>query len=248
MTNHSQANHADHDQLAVAALAAGDAVGAELERAQGLVADCADCAELFSDLRVLQSATASLPALRRTRDFRLSEADAARLRPRGWRSILAAFGSPRLAFSQPLAVGMATLGIVGLLVASLPGPLMTATAPASDGGASVEMAPEAAPAASPDDLLKTEATGPLPSGAPGDATMPEPVPAETPATALVPAPSPADGTAAERTGAQADLGFDSGARDTTDVGATPWLAALSALLLVVGVALLAAGRLARRAR
>jgi len=246
MTNGSHSDHADHDQLAVASFAAGDAVDLELERARQLVAGCASCAALFADLQALQAATASLPAPRRIRDFRLTEADAARLRPRGWRSILAAFGSPRLAFTQPLAVGMATLGIVGLLVASLPGPLMTATAPASDGGATVEMAPEGAPAGS-DDLLKTEATGPLASAAPGDATMPA-APAETPSTALVPAPSPAEGTAAERTDAQADLGFDSGTRELGDTSGTPWLTALSALLLVVGVALFAAGRLARRAR
>lgn len=247
MTSGSHPDHADHDELAVAAFAAGDAVDLELERAQQLVAGCADCAALFADLQALQAATAALPAPRRTRDFRLTEADAARLRPRGWRSLLAAFGSPRLAFTQPLAVGMATLGIVGLLVASLPGPLMTATAPASDGGATVEMAPEGAPAG-PDDLLKTEATGPLASAAPGDATIPGPAPAETPSTALVPAPSPAESTAAARTDAQADLGFDGGSREPGETGGAPWLTGLSALLLVVGVALFAVGRLARRAR
>jgi hypothetical protein len=110
------------------------------------------------------------------------------------------------------------------------------------------MAPEAAPAGSADDLLKTEATGPVASGAPGEATTPEPAPAETPSTALVPAPSPGEGTAADRTNAQANLGFDEGARDGAEPAQAPWLTALSALLLVVGVALFAAGRLARRAR
>ena len=45
----------------------------------------------------------------------------------GWRRFVAAFGSPRDVFSRPLAVGLTTLGLAGLLLASAPSIL-----PASD--------------------------------------------------------------------------------------------------------------------
>ena len=66
------------------------------------------------------AATAGLPAPRRTRDFRLTDADAARLRQTRWRRLLGRFGDPRLAFTRPLATGLVTLGIAGLVLASAP--------------------------------------------------------------------------------------------------------------------------------
>ena len=59
----------------------------------------------------------------RTRDFRITAADAARLRPRGWRGLLDAIGGARASFSRPLAAGLTTLGLVGLLVTTIPGAL-----------------------------------------------------------------------------------------------------------------------------
>ena len=84
------------------------------------MAGCPACAELLADLRAIATATAALPAPRRTRDFRLTDADAARLRPAGWRGLVARFGSPSFAFTRPLAAGLATLGIAGLLFATIP--------------------------------------------------------------------------------------------------------------------------------
>src|SRR5215213_1978460 len=43
--------HADHDLELIAAYAAGDATGPELEHASALVASCGDCAALHHDLR-----------------------------------------------------------------------------------------------------------------------------------------------------------------------------------------------------
>lgn len=111
---------ADHDETLVARLAADDLAPRELEVARAQVADCSACAELLADLRSIASATARLPAPQRTRDFRLTEADAARLRPAGWRGLLARLGSPDFAFAKPLAGGLAALGIAGLILASLP--------------------------------------------------------------------------------------------------------------------------------
>ena len=68
--------------------------------------------------------TAALPA--RPRDYTLSDADAARLRPAGWRRWLAAIGTSRDAVTRPLAVGLTTLGLAGLLVATVPGALPSA--------------------------------------------------------------------------------------------------------------------------
>src|SRR2546428_10332086 len=90
--------HSEHDVLLVAAAASGDLDGPELNRALDQTQTCAECADLLSDLRAIASATAALPAARRTRDFRLTEADAARLRPRGWRRLVRAFAEPRFGF------------------------------------------------------------------------------------------------------------------------------------------------------
>jgi hypothetical protein len=119
--------HETHDLELVAAFAAGDATGPALDAATTLVASCATCAQLHQDLRSIAAAMPAVPAPARTRDFRISHEQAARLRPTGIRGILAAFGSPRLSFAAPLGTGMAALGIIGVLVASGGAPLGGAT-------------------------------------------------------------------------------------------------------------------------
>jgi hypothetical protein len=147
---------ADHDETLVARLAANDLAARELEAARAQVAECPACAQLLVDLRSISSATSALPAPRRTRDFRLTEADAARLRPAGWRGLLARLGSPGFAFARPLAGGLAALGIAGLILASLPsgfGGAGGASQPIfrdAAGGAATSAAPAAAPALVPD--------------------------------------------------------------------------------------------------
>jgi hypothetical protein len=111
----------DHDETLVARLFADDLAGREADAARALVAECPACAALLADLRALASATTALPATRRPRDFRLTQADAARLRPGGWRQFLRRFGDPDLSFTRPLAMGLTTLGIAGLLLTALPG-------------------------------------------------------------------------------------------------------------------------------
>ncbi len=119
---------ADHDETLIARLAADDLTEGEVAHAQQLVGSCPACAELHADLRSIMAATAGLPAPQRTRDFQLTEADAARLRGTGWRRLLGRFGDPRLAFTRPLATGLVTLGIAGLVLASLPSFLSSASA------------------------------------------------------------------------------------------------------------------------
>jgi hypothetical protein len=110
--------HPGHDLELIAAYAAGDATGPELERATALVAECDDCAALHHDLRSIAAAMPELPAPARTRDFMLTPEQAAGLRPTGIRGLLATLSGPRFSFATPLGTGLAALGIVGVLVAS----------------------------------------------------------------------------------------------------------------------------------
>ena len=127
-------SHAGHDREAIAAFAAGDAPESDRTRAESLIHDCRDCARLADDLRAIAAATRGLPAPSGTaRDFRLSAADAARLRGGPWRRVARALGlsawNPR-----PFAAALTTLGVAGLLLAVLP------FAPLGSGGARPEAA------------------------------------------------------------------------------------------------------------
>jgi hypothetical protein len=142
--------HESHDLLLVAASAADDASPADRERALTLVETCTDCATLAADIRAIASATAVLPAPVRPRDFRLTEADAARIRPTGWRRALRSLAGPRLAFTRPLAAGLTTLGLVGVIVTSVPmGMFSAATGGAASGPGGDSGAAAQAPAATP---------------------------------------------------------------------------------------------------
>jgi hypothetical protein len=68
----------------------------------------------------LSAATRAMPTPRRPREYTLTQEDAARLRPAGWRRWIATIGTSRDAFSRPFAVGLTTLGLAGLLVATVP--------------------------------------------------------------------------------------------------------------------------------
>lgn len=112
--------HATHDRILVASLVGRSAGDSERGRAEAQVAACGECALLFDDLVALSAAIHALPAPSRSREFTLSPEDAERLRVRGWRRLFAAIGTSRDAFSRPLAVGLTTLGLAGLLVATIP--------------------------------------------------------------------------------------------------------------------------------
>lgn len=148
--------HQRHDQLLVAALADGKGTALSREeriRAETQVAGCPACAELRRDLLTLGSALRTTAGPARTRDFRLTEADARRLRPAGWRSFWRTIGSARDTFTRPLAVGLTTLGLVGLMVGTVPAMLNSSAsqaAPATGGDSTRETSGEfvsAAPAA-----------------------------------------------------------------------------------------------------
>jgi hypothetical protein len=130
--------HAQHDLLLVASLAAGDLAGADRDHATAQIASCADCAELHADLILIARATAALPPAVAPRDFTLSPAQAAALRPIGWRRFVAAMSRSRPLMSRQLGFGLATIGLAGLLVSALPSMQL---------GANSAAAPAARPAA-----------------------------------------------------------------------------------------------------
>jgi hypothetical protein len=115
--------HERHDRYLVAALAADDLEPAIRPEAEALIRSCTDCAELMADLRSIAAATHALPPVPRPRDFTISAADAARLLPGGWRALLDAIGGARATFARRLAVGLTTLGLAGILAATIPGAL-----------------------------------------------------------------------------------------------------------------------------
>jgi hypothetical protein len=173
----TSADHAAHDELILAVLASGDDLPAEdLARAEAQVRDCAECALVVSDIRAIRAATADLPAPPRRRDFRLTEADAARLRQGRWRRLLAALGSPRDRITGPAAAGLATIGVAGILFVGASGMTGSAQAPASTAamqpvsgaaaGAGDAAVPGAAGVASPAaDQVMTQSELALPSDA-----------------------------------------------------------------------------------
>jgi len=119
----TSSDHDRHDLLAVAALADRDTTGDEAVRARAQVDSCTECATLHAELVSLASATQTLPALPRPRDFQLRPEDAQRLRPNVVRRMFGSFGTARDGFSRTLALGLTTLGLAGLMLGILPGTL-----------------------------------------------------------------------------------------------------------------------------
>ena len=168
-------SHDRHDPLLVAALAAGDLAGTDRGQALDLTRSCVDCAVLHDDLIVLARATASTPPplMSRPRDFQLTPADAARLRPGGWRRLVAAFSGARSGVTRPLGVGLATLGLAGLLIGnvqlSLGGSAATPAAAGAGQESSERQTMVSAPAAAPDASNRLGATNFDAAGQPGAA-------------------------------------------------------------------------------
>ena len=161
-------DHRNHDQLLIAALAAGDAEGTDLEQARDLVAACDECAALHHDLRAISAALPATPVPTRSRDFRLTPEQADALRPAGWRRLLAPLAGPRFAFAAPLGGSLAALGIAGILVAG------AASTPIAN-VPSVDRQRYAAAPASPD-VTKVELAPAVPDASAAPGALPAPVP------------------------------------------------------------------------
>jgi hypothetical protein len=209
---HLPDDHHDHDLELIAALAAGDAQGRVHAQATELVTRCPDCRTLRDDLVALSTALAAMPAPRRRRDYRLTPAQAAALSPTGWRRFLGVLGGSGFGFATPLGTAMATLGLAGLLLTTLPSML-----PAGSGGTAA--GPEAATSAS--SPAKIEMTAPSASSA--ASTHPQPQGEAPAASASGQAYAGVQATTGTRGAAATDEpGSAAGAAgDTSQAGATP---------------------------
>lgn len=218
--------HDTHELELVARAAAGDLMADEAIAARDLLASCDACATLAGDLRAIASATRALGAAvslsaapPAPRDFRLTEADATRLRRRGF------LGLARISHgiggrARGLGGALAALGLVGLLVsAGVPSMF-----PGAGGAATLESVGAAAAPEAGDGLSK-----------------------DTPSTPTVPAPAATDGYALAASGEpvrQADRGPT---EDTSAAGGPSPLALGSIAFLVAGLVLLLSSRNRRRA-
>jgi hypothetical protein len=164
-------DHRTHQPLDIAALAAGDLEGDARVDAQRLVDSCTECRALHHDLLAIAHAARSepLPVPVRPRDFTLTASDAARLR-NPWRRALGWLAGPGGAVTRPLATGIATLGVVAVVLSSTTLPFIgVASGPAAELGAQDAVqasaaAQEQAPLLAPDASLGAQA----PTGAGGE--------------------------------------------------------------------------------
>ena len=186
MTRHSadelRTDHAGHDRESIAAYAAGDAAVTDRAKVEAQLRDCDDCARLLADLRAIATATRTLPPpFAISSDFRLSPADAARLDGGRWRGRFGAFGAQTPA-ARPSAAVFMTLGIVGLLIATVPFMSLMGSA----GAAPVTNPATSHAGGTPTDAPKsaTEATtGDLAAQSPAAAGSPPAVAGSSPAVA-----------------------------------------------------------------
>ncbi len=209
--------HAEHDPERIAAAIGGTMEPTERRVIDAWLTDCATCAELHADLLAIVSAERALPTPSRPRDFQLTPADAHRLRPGGWRAVLAAIGSSRDAFSKPLAVGLTTLGLVGLLVGTAPSLGMggSATVLSTVGAAIGDTAKSGEPSTQSESYGDGSVFGGQ-DAAPSAAASAAPAPAASAAAAAA-APSAAPSAGAEEVpGLAAPLVESEGPREATE--------------------------------
>jgi hypothetical protein len=244
------ADHAAHDPSWMAALATRDPdlSPAERTRAQAALESCGACADLLADLVALSAAIPSAAIPARPRDFTLTAADAARLRPNGLRRLLKAIGSARDGVTFPLALGLTTMGIAGLLVATVPSFAGGATGGAAPGQLSpVGEAIPAPAAASAAAAAPSAAPAPAASRVPGEDTelygMTAAPTSETAGGGEVFTGDDGDGRLHaerqdERSMFESSIGDDGSGRST--------LVVLAATLLIAGLGLFAVRWTARR--
>lgn len=119
-------DHARHDRLLVARLAADDAYPSEIADARALVEGCSHCAELSADIRFLRAAASELPAPRRPRDFRLTVEQADALRGSALDRLMRRIAGPGLGPLRPVAGMALSLGLALAVVGTaLPAPMET---------------------------------------------------------------------------------------------------------------------------
>ena len=256
--NDSRSTHSTHDRLLIASFVDRSVTDDERARAEEQLAACQDCEQLYDDLVALSAATRALPVPSRPRDFTLTPTDAERLRVHGWRRLLAAIGSSRDVFSRPLALGLTTLGLAGLLVATIPNALTglggAGTALSTVGGAGDAAGGNGA---NPEKLAGQAPATPSAGAEIGAAAAP--AAASPAASAAAPAPDASVGSGVERQSDNLFVGGESsplaGEPDSRDLygkslsaerEAPSGMAIVAGLLLLAGLGLFALRWTSRR--
>lgn len=224
------ARHALHDEEVVAAFAVDGDASDDPARARTLIERCTTCRDLHADMvaigavvRTVGTAEAVGAVRAAPRDFRLTASDAVRLRGGNpLQRVAARLVDGIAAFGRPVGAGLATFGVVGLLVGTMSlGAL---------GGSPAAMPIEGTGGAVPGATAAPAATSEL-----GAVNQPEASPATDKS---IQSPDPSDGRVFSTT-----AGSDDGQRDSSG---TSLLFAGSITLLVAGAALLLAGWSRRR--
>lgn len=120
--------HLRHDTIAVAAAADR---GSQLAAAHQ---SCPHCVRLYEDVVLIAALAPTSAVPPRTRDFRLTGADAAHLRELSWTGWWRVIGSSRDSVTGPVALALTTLGLAGIVLTSVP-----ALVPSLGAGADREM-------------------------------------------------------------------------------------------------------------
>jgi hypothetical protein len=113
-------DHRLHDRLLIARAVGEDLDPLDRVAADALLEACPGCRTLAAELGALRFAASELPAARRPRDFRLTQAQADRLRGGALQRFLAPLGGPAFGFLQPLAGAAIAIGLGLLVVTSIP--------------------------------------------------------------------------------------------------------------------------------
>ncbi|HET7677540.1 MAG TPA: hypothetical protein VFK38_06780 [Candidatus Limnocylindrales bacterium] len=240
--------HPAHDQLLVARAAAGDLAEHERVDAQALLDACAACRSLYLDLRSLSASLATdLPVPRRPRDFRLTDADAARLRGSPIDRLVRWLSGPSLGILQPLASAALAIGLALVVINSLP--LMGAASGPAPLGVATEGAYTGTGA--PPESTSQDGGGPASPGTTPDRLS---SPAASPAVgAAAPSQVPSDasggvvGVAGEESAPPA-VGKEQAAPQRQTSPAGPPLGLMAGLGLIVAAALLLTLRAVARGR
>jgi hypothetical protein len=112
LPNRAADDHAGHDRQLIVAYACGDLGADEARDAGQLVEQCRRCAALGREIRLVPSLARHVAVPSRPRDFRLSAADAERLRGSAVRRLLRRLGGPGLTPLQPLAGAALAIGLL----------------------------------------------------------------------------------------------------------------------------------------
>ena len=255
-------DHASHDLLLVAAHVAGDTSAAEASRARELLAVCSECREIAADLAAITAASRRLPAVNRSRDFRLTPEDAARIRGRSlWSRLVDGLLAPR-GVGRAVPAALMTLGLAALMVSAIPGFPSAASPAVRDSGERLLSAPSSGPTTYDSGTGAEAASGGAPSPAKG-AAGPSGAPNLAPPVVGDTAASPPAGRGGSPVPAAQDGGTAAGAGPTTrpdspapaapsDLSADevpsqgpPPLLVLAIVLVASGVVLIVARRMAR---